>query len=579
MFRFYRKYLKNHIPAVIINALFVGTQLVIQTFFVIQEMKTIIDDGVAAGNMDVIINSGIKMLIYTIIAVACTVVTAYMSSYIVSSVVCEARRDCMDKVYSLRLEDYNKFGGSGLLTRIMYDMVQLQTLLITGCRGLLIVLFLIVALMTLIIMIDIYLAAVLLIAFVLTISVMIFLGAKARPLFEIVQKRTERLNFLFKEKIAGARTIRAFRNEALEGNKFAAANEAVFEANIRANRKINFLSPLSLIIMNWTVIGMYIIGADRLQEGLIEISDLILIFNYLSYFIASLAVVPIMVNLVPKATVCSKRIIELLEYEMEDGGENKTIVDGINAGEVRFENVFFGYTGASDVISNVSFTAEAGKTTAIIGGTGSGKTTLINLLQGFYRISSGNITIDGISIDQIEQEYLQENISFATQRPFIFHDTVRSNITCYNSGIGEKRVSEALASSCFDEVVAGMPDGIDTMMAQGGMNVSGGQRQRLSLARAFAKEAAIYIFDDSLSALDAKTEKKVRDAIKTKLAGKTVLLVSQKIINIMDSHKIIVMDNGKIVGEGRHTQLMKTCSEYRDIYEIQCYTKGNEGIE
>lgn len=575
MFQLLGRYLKHHIPEIILNLLFVGLQVFIQTFLIMRDMKIILDQGVTNSNMNLIIHTSIRMAVFTVIAIICTVITSYFSGRIVAGVVCEARNDCIQKVYQLLPQDVSGFGASSLLTRIMTDMIQLQTLVINLMRSSLMVPFIIVSMLILIFMIDSLIATVLLIAFVITIIIMIVMGTRSKPYFEKVQKNTDYINLLVKEKLTGARTIRAYGNQNLEEKKMEIADKAVFDANIEANKRINFLSPISLTIMNWTVVAIYLLGTQQIKNKVTSVSDLLLIFSYLTYFIASLAVVPVMVNLIPKVTVSSERILELLDFKPEKNKESaeEYFDDPIDKGEVEFRDVIFGYTGAVQVIANLTFRAEAGKTTAIIGATGSGKTTLLNLLQGLYRMNFGDILIDGISIRNMNPEYLRKNISYATQKPMIFHDTVRANVSCYDEQMDDERIKHALDISCFSEVLKTMPDGLDSMMAQNGMNVSGGQRQRLSLARTFAKDAAIYLFDDSLSALDSETEKNVREAIYTELADKTVIIVSQKISNVRDADKIIVLEKGRVAGEGTHQELLESCKEYQEIYHIQCYSE------
>ena len=311
---------------------------------------------------------------------------------------------------------------------------------------------------------------------------------------------------------------------------------------------------------------------------MVSVSELLLIFQYTAYFLNSLAVVPVLVNLLPKVSVSCRRINELLDYEPPvaavESREKRR--EGITSGEVIFKNVIFGYSGAAEVIADISFTARAGKTTAIIGSTGSGKTTLMNLLAGLYRPTFGDILIDGISTRELDGDYMRSRISYATQRVMVFQDTARNNIGAYDDACTQEQILRACDAAGFTEVLAKMPDGLDTVMSQGGMNISGGQRQRLSLARAAAKQAAVYIFDDSFSALDAKTETCVRKNIKELLRDRTVLMVAQKISTIVDADHIIVLENGRIAGQGTHRELLEHCEVYRKIYETQCYSQKEE---
>lgn len=568
MLRLFGRYTKNHLPALLINYLFLGIQVFIQTFFILREMKTILDRGVAAGNTELIVHSCVKMAVFTLLAVLCTAVTSYMSARAVAGFVGEVREDCIRKIFSLSPQELLRFGSSSLVTRIMSDMLQVQLLLINLCRSSMMAAFVVIGMLILVFMISPTLGAVVLIAVSAAAVFMLRRGLRVQRAFGRIEKLTERMNLLFREKLVGARTIRAFRNEKREEEKLSAANAELFDAYIEVNKPVNYLTPITLVIMNWAVIVVYLIGASQLQCGTVSVSDLLLIFNYIAYFITALTVVPVLASLFPKVAVASARIMELLDTV--PAGEQGTAVSGITEGGIEFRDVSFGYSGAAQVLSHISFCAEAGKTTAIIGATGSGKTTLMNLMQGLYRMTDGDILIDGVSIRSLDPAYLRRNISYATQKLQIFPDTIRANITAYDESISEERLRLALEASHCDEVVNRKRGGLDFVVAQNGMNITGGQKQRISLARTFAKDAAIYVFDDALSALDAQTEQKVRSGMRNMLAGRTVLLVSQKISTVRDADRIIVLDNGTVVGTGTHASLLKVCREYQDIYRIQC---------
>ena len=577
MFGLLRKYLKKHVPELLINMAFLGLQVFIQVFLIIRQMKAVIDQGISAGDMGQIMHSCGLMAVYTVLAILCTVVTSFMSGRIVAGAIADLRHDCMRKIYALSPQDFVRFGSASLVTRVMTDTLQLETLLINLTRSSMMVFFAIIAMLILIYATNPMLATLLLAAFLATNLFMIHRGAKVKPRFERIQKLTERLNRLFLENLSGARTIRAFRNEAMEEEKIATASAEVYDANVDANQPINYVSPIALIIMNWVVIVIYLFGAGQVRGRIISLSDLMLIINYLAYFISSFTVISVIVNLVPKVSVSSARIMELLDYTPDM--EPDTLRTGIQRGEIEFHDVGFGYSDAGDVISHVSFRAKAGETTAIIGGTGSGKTTLLNLLQGIIRMTSGDILIDGTSIRDLDPTYLLGRISYASQKALIFQDTIRANLTAYDDTICEERIEQALVAACFDEVVKELPQGLDTRMAQGGMNLSGGQRQRLCLARTLAKDAPIYIFDDALSSLDAQTEQRVVSAMRAMTAGRTVLIVSQKISAVREADHIVVLDDGRIVGDGTHWELLDTCPEYRQIYQIQCYNEGKRDAQ
>ena len=615
--------LKEHGALVLVDVLFVVLQMALQTCFIMPEMKAIIDQGVANADLDAVFRSGAYMLALTVLAGLCTVASSYASARVVAAVTCDIRKDCFSKVMELDLADYNSFGASTLIIRTVANAQQIQVLLINLLRTSLMVPIIIVFMLALIFRMNMVLFSILAVAFALTLAVLIFFGAKANPRFALLQTKIDRITLLVKERLSGVRTVRAFNNEDFEEARFEGAAQEAYDAAVAANRGINFLAPAAMVLMNWAIVVIYCAGGAQIQAGLASVSDLLLIFQYLGYFISALAVIPVMVNLIPQAVVAVRRIDELLDFEGRDGraakgaDAGKAAAEGVAAdtvtpadsaarasaasagvanrvsaasadaadhasaapaGRVEFRDVCFGYNDAANVLDHVSFVAEPGKVTAFIGGTGSGKSTIMNLLMGLFPAGSGQILLDGQPIDDRDPHDLRSRVSFATQTPQVFADTARNNITAYDSSIGPDRVQAACEAARFDEVVDKMPEGLDTVMAQGGMNISGGQRQRLNLARAFAKRADVYLLDDSLSALDAKTEAAVRANIDTFLAGKTVLMVAQKVSAIRGVDHIIVLDNGRVVGEGNHEELLASCEEYREIYATQCYQReGGEG--
>lgn len=578
MVKLIKSHLKPYLFKIIGNVCFVVLQIVIQTFFIMSEMKKIIDYGVNSNNMDYIWRSGGKMLLFTVAAGLCTVAASYFSACVTAGAVEGIRNDCFKKVEQMSSQDFDTFGGATLTTRTITDVTQIQIFLINILRTSLMVPIIILCMLILIFTINKLLFAVLLVSFAITVGILVYMGGAVKPRFELLQQKIDRINQLMREKLTGVRAIRAFCNQDLEQKKMEGANEEAYSQAISANSKLNFLAPISLIIMNWAVVLIYLAGTQQLKQKMVSISDLLLIFQYTAYFINSLAVVPVLVNILPKVSVSCRRINELLDYTSPAAAaeSKEKRKEGITSGKVAFKNVIFGYSGATEVIADISFTACAGKTTAIIGSTGSGKTTLMNLLAGLYRPTFGEILIDGISTRELDGDYMRSCISYATQRVMVFQDTVRNNIGAYDEACTQERILKACDAAGFTEVLAKMPDGLDTMMSQGGMNISGGQRQRLSLARAAARQAAVYIFDDSFSALDAKTEAAVRKNIKELLKDKTVLMVAQKISTIVDADHIIVLDNGRIAGQGTHRELLEHCEVYRNIYETQCYSQKEE---
>ncbi len=580
MLRLLKKYLKDFKLELFGNIFFLAVSTFIQTALFLPESKRILDQGVARGDMAFIWQSGGRMLLITIAIGVVTLITSYLSARITAGFTCRLRNDCYHKVISFSSQDFAHFGESTLLTRTMSDITQLRILLINLMRSSMLVPIVVIFLLILIFRINIVMFWILFVSFALTVIYMIYNGAKSKQYFDKLQEKNDRLNALFKEKLTGVRPIRAFGNQKTEENKMFDADQEAFDAAILANSKINFLSPVSLIIMNWVVVVIYLVGSTQLRSGMAQISDLILIFQYISYFIATLAIVPVLVNMLPKAAVSGARINELLEYKSAaegSGSAKSSQISGAPAVEMR--NVIFGYAGATDVIANVSFKIERGQTAAFIGATGSGKTTIMNLVQGLYRPTFGEVLIDGIPVGKYDPSDLRSKMSYATQRAQIFRDTVKNNIHVFDESMTDEQIRSACDAACFSEIIDELPDGFDTVMSPGGTNLSGGQRQRLSLARSVARDAEIYIFDDTFSALDAKTESAARGRIREKLKGKTVLMVAQKISTIMDADKIIVLEKGRIVGTGTHAELLESCKAYREIYETQYYLDHGDDAE
>ena len=573
MLSLYKKYLGHYTPFVI--ATFITTCIIyfVQLCLLLPESKRIIDKGVNLQNTDVIWQSGIMMVIFTLIIGICNLLNAYFSSKATAGFTCSVRKACFTKANSLSPQDFAKFGESTLLNRTMADVVNITVVTINALRLWTAIPVLIVTELFIIALNNVYIFMVLAFFFILTVTFLIVFMAKSRKNFEYLQQKLDKINLNMRERIVGIRHIRAFGNEELVYEKSAKGNEDVYNEAISANSKINFLSPVAMVVMNWVVVLIYILGTQQIKEGMASISQLLLIFQYISSFILSLMTIPFLINILPKGMVSARRINELLNLEPTKYETAQHIKKDKTLGKVEFRNVVFGYSGALDVIADISFTAQAGKTTAFIGTTGSGKTTVMNLMQGLYLPTFGDILIDDISIRNADENWLRSCFSYGTQRPMIFQDTVKNNIS---RTVSDERIKQACDVSCFSEILAQKNEGLAFQLAQGGMNLSGGQRQRLSLARTVAREAPIYIFDDTFSALDAQTEKKSRKAINDMLKGKTIIMVAQKIDTIRDADNIIVLEKGRIAGQGKHEDLLKTCKVYREIYQTQCYLDKKE---
>lgn len=575
MFSLFKKYMGRYTPFVIITFLFTVVNYVVSIGFLMPQSKNIIDNGVSKQNTDVIWHSGLLMLVFTVIIGVCTVCSAYFSSKATAGFTCALRRACFTKANSLSPQDFAKFGESTLINRTMADVANVTVVTINALRVWMAIPVLIIIELIIIASIDVVIFLILAFFFTGTVTFLVVFTARSRTGFEKLQQKLDKINLTMKERIIGVRHIRAFNNEEAVDAKSSEGNAAAYDEAILANKKINFLSPIGMVVMNWVVVLIYIVGTTQVQNAMVSISSLLLIFQYISYFILSLMAIPFIINVLPKGVVSAGRIRELLDFEPTAYKSTELIKKEKTLGKVEFRNVVFGYSGALDVIADISFTAQPGKTTAFIGTTGSGKTTIMNLMQGLYLPTFGDILIDDVSIRNADEDWLRSCFSYGTQRPMIFQDTVKSNIRG-DSGVSAERIRQACDASCFSEILEAKGEGMDFRLSQGGMNLSGGQRQRLSLARTIARDAPIYIFDDTFSALDAHTEQKARTAIGEMLKDKTIIMVAQKISTVRDADNIIVLEKGRIAGQGKHDDLMKSCRIYQEIYQTQCYLDREE---
>lgn len=576
MLKFMQDYVKPYYKHII--AIFIV--VIIQVYFQVRIMnmtKVIIDQGIKNSNMAFIINTGIIMLIFTAIYGISMVISSYLSANVSASVTCDVREGLFSKITSLSQFDFNKFGGSTLMTRATADTTRIQIFMLSFLRNALLVPVVIVALVISTAMINLPLCGILVLAFVITMIFLILKSRNSLPLFSEVQKRLDKLNLLFKEKIEGVRSIRAFGKQDYEINKFDEMNDDFNDFSLNAALKLYYLTPTALIIMNLAVLIIYFVGSIQLKSKLVNIADLILFFQYVTYFISCLGILPFIVTTLPKTVVATDRIEEVLYYdEFVKNDPKNDLNHDENTSFIEYKDVIFGYDGAKNVIANISFKARKGSTTAFIGATGSGKSTIMYLLNRLYDSNFGEILYDGVNIKDMDIHELRDKISYTNQKTLVLNDSVYANLAMNNNNLSREKALEICELCRFSEVFEHLPDGLDSIMAQGGMNVSGGQKQRLSIGRTLAKDAEVYVFDDCFSALDSKTEFAVRANIKQYLKGKTIFMIAQKINTIIDADNIIVLDKGRIYAQGTHDELLRTCDIYQEIYKTQTYDEGDD---
>ena len=464
------------------------------------------------------------------------------------------------------LTEFNKFSTASLITRSTNDVQQVMMIMIIFLR--MIVMAPIMAVGGILKAVETnpsmtwIVAAAVACLFVL-MGLLFTLGM---PKMKIMQKLVDRLNLVTRENLTGMRVIRAFNTEPYEEQRLDKANRDLTKTSLFVNRLMTIMQPMMMLLMNATTVLIIWVGANAVGAGTMQVGDMMAFMQYAMQIMFSFLMVSMIFIMIPRASVSAGRIADVLETvpTITDPQTPKTAAQA--NGLVEFKDVTFAYPGAeAPALENISFTARPGQTTAIIGSTGSGKSTIVNLLPRFYDVTEGDILIDGVSIKQMSQHALREKIGFVPQKGVLFTGTIRSNIAYGAPGISEEEIQKAADIAQATEFISNLPEGLDTPIAQGGTNVSGGQKQRLSIARALAKKPEIYVFDDSFSALDFKTDAALRAALKQNMGQATCLLVAQRISTVVEAEQIIVLEEGKIAGIGTHKELMQTCRVYREI--------------
>ncbi len=537
-------------------------------------MAEIINKGIVGKDNTLIFHTGLKMLLVALAGGVCTVGVGYIASRVATGFSMGIRQKVFANVEKFSLHEFNKFSTASLITRTTNDIQQIQIVLILILRMVL------QAPVTGIWAIykAYHLAPsmswIMALAVAIMLTIIIVLFSLALPKFTLLQKLVDKLNLVTRQNLTGLRVIRAFNNEKFEQSKFEAANVELTSANLFVNRLMVVMQPFMMLVFNATSLTIIWVGAKLIGEGNLLIGDMMAFMQYSMQVIMAFLMVSIVFIMVPRAAVSTKRVMEVIDTKPAITDPKKPAKSGAGKGLIEFQNVTFSYQEADlPVLEDISFTAEPGQTTAFIGSTGSGKTTLINLIPRFYDVSQGEVKIDGVNVKDLKLEDLYAKIGYVPQKGVLFSGTVESNIKYGAPDASIKEVIKAASISQSEEFVDKMEKKYETPIAQGGTNISGGQKQRLSIARAIARKPEIYIFDDSFSALDFQTDANLRRALSQEIKNKTVIIVAQRISTILSAEKIIVLDEGKIVGMGAHKDLMKNCSVYREIAHSQLSEK------
>lgn len=529
-------------------------------------MSDIINDGIIKQDMDYIYSTGIMMLLIAAGSMLCAIGASFFSSRAASRALRDTRSSLFKKITSFSAAEFDQFQTASLITRTTNDIqtVQQTSILILrmACYAPIMGIgALIKALNTspsLTWTIGLSLLVVLLIMALMFVLVM--------PKFSVLQSKLDRLNLIVGERLSGLLVVRAFNSETYEEERFDDANRDLTKLGIFVNRAMSFMFPALMLVMNLSGILIVWVGAHMVGDASLMIGDMLAFLQYSMQIIISFLVITMMFIMIPRAIVSTRRIGEVLAVEpsIEDKEEPEHINEA--KGVLCFDHVDFAYPDAEEkTLEDISFTALPGQTTAIIGSTGSGKSSLVNLIPRFFDISGGSITLDGVDIRNIPQHELREHIGIVPQKGLLFSGTIASNLSFGKEDATKEEMIDVLKTAQALDFVEEMPDGLDTHVAQGGTSVSGGQKQRLSIARALIRNPQVYIFDDSFSALDFKTDKNLRAALKEKVGGSTFIIVAQRINTILDADQIVLLDEGKVAGIGTHKELLASNKIYQEI--------------
>ncbi|NJP94605.1 ABC transporter ATP-binding protein [Nonomuraea sp. FMUSA5-5] len=526
----------------------------------------IIDDGVVKGDTGYIMRIGLVMLAVTLVQITCATVAVYYGARTSMALGRDLRAAIFHRVQGFSAQEVGRLGAPSLITRTTNDVQQVQLLVLMAFTMMVAAPIMCVGGIVLALNQDAALSSLLLVALPVMIAVVAVIVVRMRPLFRAMQERIDRINQVLREQITGIRVIRAFVRDRYERERFAGDNDRLTEVSLRVGRLMALMFPTVMLVVNVSSVAVVWFGGHRIADGAMEVGALTAVISYLMQILMSVMMAMFMFMMIPRAEVCAERIEEVLATETTVHPPASPVLPARSDGELELRSVDFRYPGAEEpVLCGVSFAARPGRTTAIIGSTGSGKTTLLNLIPRLFDASAGEVLVDGVNVRDLDPGALSRAVGLVPQSPYLFSGTVASNLRYGRPDATDEELWRALEVAQARDFVEAMPGGLDEPISQGGTNVSGGQRQRLAIARTLVHRPEIYLFDDSFSALDYATDARLRAALAEEIADATIVIVAQRVSTIRDADRIIVLEDGRVVGSGTHGELMDGCPTYREI--------------
>ena len=540
-------------------------------------MSKIVDDGVLGGDMELLIRTGILMLVTIIIGACCGSASAGFAGVASQSFSRDIRNDLFTRVMRLSFQQTDKFTTGSLITRITADVTALQQMLDMLIRNCVRNIIMFTGGIVMMLSLDVSFGTVIAAALPIQAIIVILIMRRANPLYEITAKKLDNVNTVMQENVSGVRVVKAYVRERREEQRFDEANMGLTGANLRVQKLMAFMSPTLMIIMNMSVLAVIYIGGFRVEAQEMQVGEVMAAVTYLTQVLHGVMMLSMMFPMMSRAAASAKRIGEVLSEEPAVlGAEN--IPETAEHGTVAFKNVTFAYPSSSGipVLSDIDIEIKQGENVAVLGATGSGKSSLVGLIPRFYDADEGEVFVDGVNVREYPLDELRRRVGIVLQKSELFSDTAAGNIRWGKEDATDEEIIAAAELAQADEFVSKLPDGYDSMIAEKGASLSGGQKQRMSIARAVVKKPEILIFDDSTSALDLGTEARLRKALAEKLSGTTVITIAQRIASVRDCDRIFVLDHGKIVGSGTHEELLADCDTYKDICDSQRKTDGGE---